>query len=311
MIKKKVTKNVILSPAELEYLSSALKEEIMNLRGQIIKAGLSYAYLKDKKVLSFIKNEEYNLEGKQSEDKPKNMLDTEESSTSNSTSETAKLGLDSENTGRAGLGLGSSGRGDIMRRKRMSLVDLDEEGLIMKYCELRAKYENLEQATRNKLIYDNSRESQAEEMIDEVKNEASKKLSEIDEKRLQELNELKEKLEKEKEDYVKTQSELEKKISLLEAEKFKLEDDLTNVKRDLEGIQEFANLVENDNANTQEKLDKKSIHRLNYLFCLINFFICRQRVNFNQYNNRKEIQKHQRKIRCVDKRKRRKEQRDQ
>jgi hypothetical protein len=252
MIKKKVTKNVVLSPAELEFLSSALKEEILNLRGQLVKAGLNYAHLKDKKILSFLKNEEYNLEGKQSEDKFKNMLDTEESSNSNSTAETAKLGF------------GGSGRGDLLRRKRMSLVDLDEEGLIMKYCELRAKYENLEQATKTKLIYDNSKESQAELMIDEVKNEASKKFVEIDEKRVQELNELKEKLEMEKEGYVKTQSELEKKISLLEAEKFKLDDDMTNMKRDLEGIQEFANLVENDNAITQEKLDKKST--LDYIY---------------------------------------------
>lgn len=259
MIKKKVSKNVVLSPAELEYLSNALKEEIMNLRGQLIKAGLSYCHLKDKKILSFLKNEDYNLEGKQSEDKSSNMLETEDSQNTNSTVETTSLGLGNENQNKLGLGLGSSGRGDLLRRKRMSLVDLDEEGLIMKYCELRAKYENLEQATRNRLIYDNSRDSQAESMIDEVKNEASKKLSEIDEKRLKELNELKEKLENEKEDYIKTQNELEKKISFLDAEKYRLEDDLQNVKRDLEGIQEFANLVENDNANTQEKLEKKSI----------------------------------------------------
>ncbi len=256
MIKKKVTKNVVLSAAELEYLSSALKEEILNLRGQLMKAGLNYAYLKDKKILSFLKNEEYNLEGKQSEGK--NMLDTEESSNTNSTSDTLKLGLGSENQNRP-VALGSTSRGDILRRKRMSLVDLDEEGLIMKYCELRAKFENLEQATRNKLISDNNKDSHAEVIIDEVKNEASKKLTEIDEKRVQELNELKEKLEKEKEEYVKKQSELEKKVSLLELERFKLDDEMTNLKRDLEGIQEFANLVENDNANTQEKLDKKSI----------------------------------------------------
>ncbi len=256
MIKKKVTKNVVLSPAELEYLSSALKEEILNLRGQLMKAGLNYAHLKDKKILSFLKNEEYNLEGKQIEDKSKNMLDTEDSSSSTSIVETPSLGL------------GGSTRGDLARRKRMSLVNLDEEGLIMKYCELRAKFENLEQATRNKLIYDNSRESQAEDLIDEVKIQASKKLNEIDEKRMLELNEFKEKLELEKEEYVKTQKELEKKISFLEAEKFKLDDDMINLKRDLEGIQEFANLVENDNANTQEKLDKKSAFIIYFSFLL-------------------------------------------
>jgi vacuolar-type H+-ATPase subunit H len=257
MIKKKVTKNVVLSPAELEFLSNALKEEIMNLRGQLMKAGLSYAHLNDKKILNFLKNEEYNLEGKQSEDKPKNMLDTEDSQNTTTTVETTNLGLGSENQNR--LGLGSSNRGNLLRRKRMSLVDLDEEGLIMKYCELRAKYENLEEATRNKLIYDHSKESNAENMIDEFTNEASKKLTEIDEKRIKELNEYKEKLERERDEYIKSQNELEKKIIDLELEKYKLEDDLQNVKRDLEGIQEFTSLVENDNANTQEKLEKKSI----------------------------------------------------
>jgi len=257
MIKKKVTKNVVLSPAELEFLSNALKEEIMNLRGQLMKAGLSYAHLNDKKILSFLKNEEYNLEGKQSEDKPRNMLDTEDSQNTTTTVETTNLGLGSENQNR--LGLGSANRGNILRRKRMSLVDLDEEGLIMKYCELRAKYENLEEATRNKLIYDHSKESNAENMIEEFTNEASKKLTEIDEKRTKELHEYKEKLEQERDEYIKRQNELEKKIIDLESEKYKLEDDLQNVKRDLEGIQEFTSLVENDNANTQEKLEKKSI----------------------------------------------------
>ena len=44
MIKKKVTKNVVLSAAELEYLAAQLKEEILILRGQVINAGLKYNF---------------------------------------------------------------------------------------------------------------------------------------------------------------------------------------------------------------------------------------------------------------------------
>jgi hypothetical protein len=240
MIKKRVTKNVILCSAELEFLSTALKEEILILRGQLVNAGLTYNYIKNKKVLNFIRNEQYVIDGKEQEsEKNKNMLEIEDSSRSNST--------------------GTSSIGDIKHRKRMSIMNLDEEQLILKYCELRAKYENLEEATRNKIIHDHSQETFAREMIDEVKTEASKKINQIDSKRLQELNDLREKLEKEKEGYIKSQIDLEKKMVLLEGEKIKLEDELLMVKRDIEGIQEFANLVENDNNTTQEKLEKKSI----------------------------------------------------
>merc|ERR1712151_448460 len=65
MIKKKVTKNVVLSAAELEYLADCLKEEIMLLRGQVVKLGAKYNYSKNKKVLNFIKNEELKMEGEE------------------------------------------------------------------------------------------------------------------------------------------------------------------------------------------------------------------------------------------------------
>jgi len=256
MIKKKVTKNVVLSAAELEYLSNALKEEIMNLRGQLVKAGMTYGLVSNKKILSFIKNEEYTIDGKDMETGAQsNMLEKAESSKTTEAS-------DSQSEGEKNIGLISAGpstRGNINLRKRNSILHLDEEGLILKYCELRAKFENLEQASRNKLIYEHSKESQAEELIDDVKNEASKKINEIDEKRMEELNEIKIKLEKEKEEYQKSQIELEKKLAILENEKFKLEEDIISAKKETEGVQEFANLLENDNNTTQEKLEKKSI----------------------------------------------------
>lgn len=241
MIKKKVSRNVVLSAGELEYLSKALKDEILSLRGLLIKAGLNYNILKDKKILSFIKNEEYVLDGQEAE-------------ISNIGSEINNTSTSSHNVLHESF---SATKGDIIKRKRQSILNSTEEEIIMKYCEIRAKFENLEQATKTKLIDNSFKEREAEDLIEQMKIDATQKITENDELRFKELNELKNRLEKEKEDYQKKEAELGMKIAQLENDKFKLEDDVVSGKKEIEGIQEFMSLVENDNTQMQEKLDKK------------------------------------------------------
>lgn len=230
MIKKKVTKNVVLSAAELEYLANALKEEILVLRGQVLKAGQKYAYSKNKKVLNFIKNEEVKMDGgeggeggdaeteekkpeENAEEKKPEEPKEDKPNDNNKPLEGESLGTRSE-----GVGMIASSRGNLAVRKRQSLLHVDEETLIMKYCELKAKLENLEEATRKRFIDDAGKDAEAEHIIDEVKDEATEKVKEIQEKRIEEVGKANEELDNLREQFDKEKAELEKKLSLLQLE---------------------------------------------------------------------------------------------
>jgi len=225
MIKKKVTKNVVLSAAELEYLANQLKEEILILRGQVIKSGNKYAYSKNKKVLSFLKNEELKMEGAEGaegeagaegeEEKPKDEEKPKADEDKPNETNDKPIEIPESLGTRSGV---PSSRGNIAVRKRASLLDVDEETMIMKYCELKAKLENLEEATRKRFLNDSNKDAETDQIIDEVKDDASKKILEIDEKRKEEIDKVNDTLDNLKEEYHKKTNELEKKISLLELE---------------------------------------------------------------------------------------------
>ena len=267
MIKKKVQKNVVLSAAELEYLATALKEEIMNLRGQIIKSGATYIYSQNKKMLNYIKNEEYTLEGQEVEggnttsettETPK-LSDT--SNTSSFTSNIISLGVGDRQPGESqGVAGFSKTRGDLMKRKRMSIVNLDEEQFILKYCELKAKFDNLQEAAIRKIseIQNNpSQQNQANDLIDAMRDDATKTIYENDQSNNQELNELRNKIDKDREEFIKREEEYNKKISLYESEQVKIQDELANTKKELDGVQEFLGLMQDDNTAISDKLEKK------------------------------------------------------
>jgi hypothetical protein len=224
MIKKKVTKNVVLSAAELEYLANELKEEILLLRGQIIKAGNKYAYNKNKKVLSFVKNEEFRMEGAQEpstigeenneEEKPKEEENPKEEKPNEKPIE--EIHTESLNFESSGVSIPS--RNTLERRKRQSLLNIDEDAIILKYCELKAKLENLEEATRNRFLHESNKGVVAHEIINEFKEDANKKIEEISEKRIEENNNFTDEIERIKNEYNKKIMELEKKVQLLELE---------------------------------------------------------------------------------------------
>jgi hypothetical protein len=255
MIKKKVTKNVVLSPAELEYLAGALREEILILRGQIVKSGNKYAYLKDKKILSFLKNEEIKMEGAEQH------LGNDEDN-SNEKSNDKPFDNDNDNTN-FGLGIGqrgiSSTRGNIHLRKRQSILHVDEETIIMKYCELKAKFENLEQASRNRIINEVSKDAEAREIIDEVRRDTLTRIVEIEEKKLEEVGKVNENLDKIKEEFLKEKLENEKKCSILELENLKYVDELDTCKKELESVKQIMDLIESDNKIFQDKFENKKV----------------------------------------------------
>jgi kinesin family protein 5 len=58
-IKNSAKKNVILNAGELQYVCNGLKKELMFLRGQIKKVGFQWILIENKKLLSFIDNEEF------------------------------------------------------------------------------------------------------------------------------------------------------------------------------------------------------------------------------------------------------------
>ena len=60
-IKNLAKKNVILNAGELQYICNGLKKELMFLRGQIKKVGFQWILIENKKLLSFIDNEEFLL----------------------------------------------------------------------------------------------------------------------------------------------------------------------------------------------------------------------------------------------------------
>jgi DNA repair exonuclease SbcCD ATPase subunit len=255
MIKKKVTKNVVLSAAELEYLAAALKEEILILRGQVVKAGAKYTYTKDKKILNFLKNEEMKMEGAEG-------AENTEGGDENAEEEGDKPNDKPIEQPTPSVGMPSafaSSRGNMAVRRRQSLLHIDEETIIMKYCEVKAKLENLEIAIRNKNLNESSKEAEADLIIDEVREDTSKKILEIEEKKLEEVGKVNDTLEKIKEEFLKEKIEYEKKYSVLEVEKLKSQDELETCKKELAGVNDIIELIENDNKNIQEKFEKKKL----------------------------------------------------
>jgi len=108
---------------EYKYLCDALKMEIMTLRGDLKKSNIAIHIVTDKKLLSFLPQD--------------------------------AIGADSSDTGGDNMSTITSDQTDnknnLKIRKRVSLLNLDEEQMIMKYIELRAKFDNLVESSSQKI----------------------------------------------------------------------------------------------------------------------------------------------------------------
>jgi len=117
---------------EYKYLCDALKVEILTLRGDLKKSNLPIHIVTDKKVLQFLPQDA--LIGEDG-----NELGGDNTSLSGSDS-TQNLDRNRGNS-----------KGNLQLRKRVSLLNLDEEQMILKYCELKAKYDNLMESSSKKI----------------------------------------------------------------------------------------------------------------------------------------------------------------
>ena len=162
-IKNICRSNVQLGLKELQYLMENMKKEILTLRGQLKKSGLNFNLIMDPKLLSIIRNNEYEIDGEE-------------------VSSPSTTGFDDP------------------RVKRASLVHLNEHEIILKYCELKAKFDNLLEAAGNK-IYQLSNQPKIEidhNLISDIKNDTDQKLQEIIEEKNNEINLSNEQIEKNK-----------------------------------------------------------------------------------------------------------------
>jgi chromosome segregation ATPase len=205
-IKTKCVKNVKLSDKESEYLVNALKREIVTLRKQVKELGHNFKPIVDTKLLQL-------LDGDLKDD----------------------TGTEDTNTVPLGKPNNSS--------KRTSLINLSEEEIIYKYCELRAKYDNLIENAGNR-IWD---------LSEKVSNSGV-----ISEEQLKEMNqkteEVKAKLKAEYDEEIKR---LEEKIEFERKQKKNLEEELKTAKDDANGLQEMLDLNGVDIENMSSQIDEK------------------------------------------------------
>jgi len=159
---------------------------------------------------------------------------------------------------------GSSSKGNIQVRKRQSLLNLNEDEFIFKYCELKAKYDNLLENAGTK-IYELSNKvgTQGEtssfdySAMNDIRNETDEKLKQISESRNEEMKNLNEKYEQDKKHYEEKESELNKKYLEILKEKLRLEEELDASKKDYDSLQEMMTLTTNDIGELQSKVEKK------------------------------------------------------
>lgn len=218
-IKTKCVKNVKLSDKENAYIITALKNEIVQLRKQVKELGQVYKPITDTKLLQLIEG------------------DFGESVDGAETIITDNTSVSTTNTTLVG--------GSNARNKRLSLINLSEDEIILKYCELRAKYDNLLENAGNKILELNS-------------NQNSSSGTSIPAEQLQEVNKkYEEDLANQKAEYEAEIKRLEEKINFSLREKSKLEEDLEAAKEDYNGLQEMLDLNTLDIEAMTNQVDDK------------------------------------------------------
>jgi len=201
---------------EYKYLTEALKSEILILRGDLKQSSLPVHLITDKKVLSFIGNDE--SEGSKIDETKLENISIDSSKPTFST------------------------KGNIIVRKRISILNLDAEEMILKYCELRAKYENLLESSSKKIY-------ELQSYKDTIMNRIP---DEINEKML---------LEKEEQLNHKYQQVLDEKEKTI----YNLNQQIKELTTDCDSKQEMINLTAEDINYLNEIIEKHS-KILNLLF---------------------------------------------
>ena len=195
-IKTKSVRNIKLSDKETDYLITALKNEIVELRSQIKNFGFIAKPITDPKILEIIAEE--------IED---------------------PLCYSVDNTDKK---IVQNKDGKLVRQ---SLLNLTEDEVLLKYCNLKAKYENLVESASLK-IYDYKRKSQ-------INDDISKEVEGISVAHLNEKNSLI----KELTDFKILSDNKEK---LLSKEKQNLETTIEEIKAEAAGLQEMLDLNQLD-----------------------------------------------------------------
>jgi chromosome segregation ATPase len=216
MIKNKVKQNIAFGIKEYKYLTDALKNEILILRGDLVKAGLPIHTINDKLVLQFL---------------PNDMIGDGSTDNHNHNDEDDNLGV----------------KNDLI--KRQSIVGLSQNQLIIKYCELKAKFDTMKESAGRKI---SELANKTERMEDDDENATIVKLRE----ELKEKDEtIKMIVKKHDSDKLKI-SELEKNLHNVSRERVQLISEIESQKAENESNQEMLNLTMNDISELNEKLEK-------------------------------------------------------
>jgi len=208
-IKNEVSQNVVLSQLEYKYLTEALIQEVLILRSDLSKSGIPIHIVTDEKVLEILPNN-FSQNTKQiidNNDMTDDLLKYKSLSTTSTTTN---------------------------KRKTGSIKNLDEEQIIIKYCELKAKFENLKEKAGRRISELKSgtyRKSLIPVAIpDDDFNRKSKEIIEENEKKIDELNsKLEHEASENREKITNLSDELEKVIEenkRLKAENLTLRNDL-------------------------------------------------------------------------------------
>ena len=220
-IKDLCRSNVQLGVKELQYLVDGMKKEIMTLRGSLKKGGLNFNPIIDPKLLAIIRNNEYEIDGEEV----------------------------------VGEILGE----DNPRGKRASLIHLNEHEIILKYCELRAKFDNLLETAGSK-IYQLSNQPKTEidqDLISDIKNDTDIKLQEIIEENKNQINILNEEIERNKKLLEEKENEFRLKIQEVSREKMLLEEECLNHVGELAALRESLKSAQNEIEELKQKLSNK------------------------------------------------------
>jgi chromosome segregation ATPase len=220
MIKNRVKQNIAFGVKEYKYLTDALKNEILVLRGDLQKAGLPIHLVTDKMVLQVLPNDAIGSAE----------IEAEHDS----------LGVPKQVT------------------KRQSILGLNEEQLIIKYCELKARFDTLRENAGRK-ISELSNPS-IENVDKDADNEIIKKLNdEIDMKdaAITNLNKRISELNKENAELKKDNNKQSITICSLQAEKLTLESEI-------QASNDMNELTMNDIVDLNEKLDKARKKKKHY-----------------------------------------------
>jgi kinesin family protein 5 len=222
-IKTKCVKNVKLSDKEVEYLTNALKVEICSLRKQVRELGHTFHKITDPKLLKLLdgalKDDDTGGDDVETSKTEINNTKTEPNST-NSVSN-----VPSKNY-----------------RKRVSLINLSEEEIIMKYCEVRAQYDNLLESAGNKILDLNARKFSSA-----INPETLIKLN----------NEHNLEIEKHKKEYDEELDKLKKSVEAVQEEKKKVVEEMEEAQADAKGLQDMLDLNSEDIEAMQAQVDEK------------------------------------------------------